>query len=161
MIAFAIQIFKVVRTQFTLLIFQTRRVDLEVHFAALSIVSVMFNLVRSIILYTSKALKSACKHYIFLFPAVLILENFQIYVHFSYSCDIVSDIKTSVDETLSFSATLYILYIYLDNSHIQFWRHFNDSWFECKKDIIKDMCRLNDGLNNTKINKHISIFQDV
>ena len=138
-----------------------RRINLEVHFAASSIVSVMFNLVKSVILYVPKALKSAHKYCMSLFLAVFTLEDSWVYVCSSYSCNIVSDIKTSVDKTLGFCATLGILYIYLDDSYIKFQRQFDDSWFKHKKDIIKDICKLNDRLNNTRIDRHISIFQDI
>ena len=48
-----------------------------------------------------------------------------------------SNIEIPIDEALSFHATLGILYIYPNNSHVQFWRHFDDSWFECKKTSLK------------------------
>lgn len=74
MIAFAIQTFKAVRIWFTLLSFWTR-VDLEVCFVVLSIVSVMFNLVRSITFCISRALKLVYKHCMSLFLAFLTLED--------------------------------------------------------------------------------------
>ena len=95
----------------------------------------MFNLVRSVTLYAPKALKSAHKCCISLFPAVFTLENSWVYVCSSYSCNIFSDIKTSVNKTLGFCATLGILYIYPDDSYVQFQRHFDDLWFKHKKDI--------------------------
>jgi len=126
-----------------------RRINLEVHFAASSIVFVMFNLVRSVTLYASKTLKSAHKCCISLFPAVFTLEDSWVYVCSSYSCNIVSDIKTSVNKTLGFCATLSILYIYPDNSYVQFQRHFDDLWFKHKKDIIKDMICVNLMMDST------------
>ena len=78
----------------------------------------MFDLVKSITLCIYRALKSVCKHCMFLFPAVLILGDSWIYVYSLYSRDIVSDIKISVNETLGFYAALIIPYIYSDDSHI-------------------------------------------
>jgi len=75
MIVFTIQTFKAVRIWFILLSFWTSRVDLEVCFVVLSIVSVMFNLVRSITFCISRVLKLVYKHCISLFPAFLTLED--------------------------------------------------------------------------------------
>jgi len=52
----------------------------------------------------------------------------------------------------SLKATLSILYINPNNSHIRFGRCFDYLRSKDKNNIIEDICELNDFLNNVKCN---------
>ena len=51
-------------------------------------------------------------------PAVLVLRNAWVHISTSDSGDVVSYIKTSVNESFSLIAALKIPYINLDNGHV-------------------------------------------
>jgi len=101
----------------------------------------VFDLVRSVILDISLFLKVACKSSMFPFLVVYILEDSQVHISFMYSCDIITDIKTPINKAFSFYTTLNIPYINLDNHHVRFRWHFDNSWFESKRYIIENVHR--------------------
>jgi len=68
-----------------------------------------------------------CESSVFLFPAVLALEDIRIHVCTTDSCNVTSNVEASVDEILSFRTTLRILNVDLDNSYVRFRRGFDNS----------------------------------
>ena len=84
-IAFAIDTFKGVRTQFTLFGFKTRGVQFEVGFAAPGHVSMMFDLMRTAIFLTLGTMSFAQKSCMTPFPAVMALRHSWIHVSASNS----------------------------------------------------------------------------
>jgi len=113
----------------------------------------MFNFVRIIALDAFGTMHIVCKGSIVLFPAIFALRDIWVHVCAMDCSDVTSYIKAFINETFNLRATLSILYINPDNSHIRLGRHFNYLRSKSKKDIIEDVCRLNNLFNNVRYNR--------
>ena len=82
-----------------------------------------------------------------LFPTIFTLRDTKININSSYDSDESSNIKAPINKVLSFRATLSVPYVNSDDSHVQFGRYFNNSWFRCKSDIVEDVILLDDCFN--------------
>ena len=83
------------------------------------------------------------KSHIVLFAAILTLQNAGVHVHALNSCNMSTNIETSVDKTLGLRTTLNILYINPDHCHIGFRGSFNHLEARSKNNDIEYMGSLN------------------
>jgi len=122
-----------VRTVFTLLGFKTWRVNFEICFTSLSKVAMVFNLMKSIILNTLRALDSTSKSGMFLLLAVLVLENTRIYIYISNGSNITFHIEGSINKSFGKWAALKISDIDLVDGYIIFGRNWlHEVWMLLK-----------------------------
>jgi len=82
-IALAVDTFKCIRAQFTLLGFEARRVHLKVCLVTLGEMTIVFNLVQSITLDVPRALEVTSEGGMFPLPVVLVLQDSRIHIHTS------------------------------------------------------------------------------
>ena len=80
-------------------------------------------------------------------PAVLALGNSRIHVCASNSRNVVTYIEASIDEHFSIFTTLDIPYVDPDYGHVRFGRDFNNSRFERKQNIVKDVVLFENGFH--------------
>lgn len=113
MFAFAIDTFKHMRIWFFFLGFKSRRVNYTISLIAPCYIPIMFDFVRAIILLVFNAIYIVSKSGITSLPTVLALQNTQVYVSFSDSCNMSSYIEISVNKILNLYTILKILNIYL------------------------------------------------
>ena len=118
MFAFGVQVFKHIKTRFFLFCFELWQIDFEVCFAILGKVTVMFDLIRPIAFNAFLSLSSTCKSSMFLFPAVLVLENTWVHVCTTNSGDIALNVKIPIKKTFSLTTTLDISYVQPNDSYI-------------------------------------------
>ena len=107
MFLFAINIFERVRAQFAFLILESKRVSLEICLTVPYYLFIVINFKRSVVFDTFKTMIH--KSHIILFSAILALWDIWVHICFSNSCNIMSNIKTSVDEIFCFGTTLRVL----------------------------------------------------
>ena len=72
-------------------------------------------------------------------PTVLVLEYAWVHVCAPYGSYVISYIEATVNKYLSFAPTLNVPDIKLYNGYIQLWGHFDNTWFEHKHNIVKDL----------------------
>lgn len=101
------------------------------------------------------------KSHISLFPAILALRDAWIYICFSNSHYVTSDIKTSVDEVFCFGTILEVPNINPNHSYIEFWKSFDDSVTWCKNGVFKYVSTFNHCFYDVYSNRKISIFDGV
>jgi len=63
------------------------------------------------------------------FPAVFALGNAGVHISSPNCSDIVANVKAPIDKHFSVMSTLDIPNINPNNSHVRFWRYFNNSQF--------------------------------
>ena len=93
------------------------------------------------------------------FLAIFALRDIWVHVCTINCSNMSSYVKTSINETFSFRATLIILYINIDNSYIKLGGYFNNLRSRSENNIVEDMCRLNDLFNNIKMLKSSMIYK--
>jgi len=81
------------------------------------------------------------------FPAIFTLWNLRVHVSISNSRNEPTDIETPVNKRLGFTTALDVLYINPNNCHVRFRRHFDDTWFGHKSDIVENLILLDDILD--------------
>ena len=128
MVPSTIRALEEVRARFTLLHFEMRWICLLISLAAPPEFAVVLGLVRVITFDTFSTLNSAWKGHMAPLPAVLALQNTQVYVCATNSCNVLTNVEAPVDEHFGIAATLCILYIYPDNSHVRFRRYLDYPW---------------------------------
>ena len=101
--------------------------------------SVMLSFVWTITLNVFQALSSVLKDSVSPLPSVLTLENSWVHVSTMNSDNIATNIKVSINETLSLAPTLNILYIQPNNSHVQLRQHLDYSRFRSKHVVVENM----------------------
>ena len=74
------------------------------------------------------------------------------------SSDIATYIKVSINQPFSFRTALGIPNINLNNHYVGFRQNFDNFWFRCKSNIIKNMYSSFDYIRN---NRNISIFNEI
>jgi len=79
---------------------------------------------------------------------ILILGNFWIHVCSSNHSNEAVYVEVSIDKPLGFAPTLDILYIEPYDSHIRFWRYFDDSWSQNNGDVVENVVFLDNCLNH-------------
>ena len=129
MITLAVDTFKCIRAQFTLLGFEARRVHLKVCLATPGEMTIVFNLVQSITLDVPRALEATSEGGMSPLSVVLALQDSRIHIHTSNGSNITTNIKASIDECFGQRTTLRIPDVNPNNSHVQFWRDFDNSRF--------------------------------
>jgi len=88
--------------------------------------------VESIIFLASGSMSSTGKSRMSPSLAVVTLENAWVHVCGLDSGDKSTKIEEMINQKFGFGATLRVLYVKLDDSHIIFGRYFDNSWFGCK-----------------------------
>ena len=78
----------------------------------------VFGFVWTIVFHTLYSLDSVRKDSVSLLLAIIILGYYWVHVHPSNYSNIFSNIEASIDKALSFTPTLNVLNVYLDNGHI-------------------------------------------
>ena len=139
--------FKYMRVQFSLFGFKTRRVHLKVCLVTLGKIIMVFNLVWSVTLNAPKVLEATSEGDISLLPAVLTLWDSRIHIHISNGSNITTNIEALIDE-FGWRTTLYILNVNPNNSHVWFWKDFDNSRFQSNFDVIKNMSGFNNWSNH-------------
>ena len=147
MIASTVRAFEWMRTQFAFSCFKERRICLWVSFATPAELTMVFRFVGPIALDAFSSLDSTQEHGMIPFPAIFILWNPKVYVSTFNSRNELTNIEASVNKSLGFTATLNISYIDLNDRHVWFRRHFDDTWFGCKSNIVKNLILLDDSFN--------------
>ena len=104
----------------------------------------VFNLVQSITLDTPRALEVISKGGMFPLLVVLVLWDSRIHICTSNSSNITTNIEASIDKHFGQRTTLHISNINSNNSHVQFWRDFDNMRFQSDFDVVKNMSRFND-----------------
>ena len=107
----------------------------------------MFGLMRSIVFDTLESLSSAHKSHIFLFPAVLVLRNFQVHICTTNSGNMVFYIETSVNKPFAL-LLLWTFHVQLNDSYIQLRRHFDNLRFQSNYNVVENMVVFNDCFDN-------------
>jgi len=87
----------------------------------------MFRFVKVIALEIFCLLESAQKYYMSSLPAILTLRNAWDYISTPNSGNVAFYVKTSVNSFFSLTATLDILYIDPNNSHVQSGEYLDDA----------------------------------
>ena len=59
---------------------------------------------------------------------VLALQDAWVHVCAMNDCDVLPNIEASIDEHFGIAATLSVLYIYPDNSHVRFREYLDYPW---------------------------------
>ena len=139
MVALAVRAFEWMGAQFVFLGFQSKWVDFGISLAALTKFSMVFEFVGAITFDTFGPLNFAWEGSMTLFPAVFALRNTGVHICSPNCSDIVANVKAPIDKHFSVKSTLDIPNINPNNSHVRFWRYFNNSWFWRKRNIIKNM----------------------
>ena len=101
------------------------------------------------------------KSHISPFPAILALRDAWIYICFSNSHNVTSDIKASVNKVFCFGTTLEVPNINPNHSQNRFGRSFDDlvTWY--KNGVFKYVSTFNHCFYNVYSNRKISIFNEV
>ena len=134
MVALVVRVFEWMGARFTFLGFQSRWVDFGVR--APTEFSMVFGFVGTITFDAFGPLNSAWEGGMTSFPAVFALGNAGVHICFPNCSDIVANIKAPIDKHFSVKD---IPNINPNDSHVRFWRYFNNSRFRCKRNIIKNM----------------------
>ena len=93
------------------------------------LLSIVFSQVSSIILCASGSMRATVESQVFLFLAVLVLWNPRVHIGTMNGSDILSNIKTLIDDVLHQRTTLRIPDIYPYHYHVEFGRCFNNTQF--------------------------------
>ena len=117
-ITMIIQAFEHMQTQFTFLCFKLGRVDFVICLVTLSKLTMMFSFLQTTALDTFRFLDPTWVSCVTPPPTVLTLEHTWIHVYVSDSGNMVSYIKTLINEFFGLATTLNILYIHLNNEHV-------------------------------------------
>ena len=96
--------------------------------ATLCLLSMVFSRISFIALGTSRDMRVTTKCWVTPLPTVFTLRSSQICVCTSNGSNILSYIKTTVDDVLHWRTALWILYINPNHCHVRFKGYFNDSW---------------------------------
>ena len=92
------------------------------------------------------------------FSTILALRNARIYVYTIDCGNITANVKKSVDKFFSLRATLSILYVNPNYSHIRLEESFNNLGLRSKNNIIEYVSSLNDLFNNIRYDWDVSFF---
>ena len=118
MLSFAIQAFEDIRAWLILFHFNSRWVNFEICLVALGKVTIMFDLMRTIVFDASWSLYSVYKSNVSLLLAILVLKNTRVHVCVLNSNNIAFYVEIPINKILSFTTTLDISYIQPNNGHI-------------------------------------------
>ena len=116
---------------------------------------------RAIIFYTSWFLSLTSKGCVSSFPAILVLENSKVHIGILYYNNVVSYVKVSINKNFGRYIILEVLNVNPDNSHVWLWRKFDNSWFWCNVNIVKDVHGFDNCFHHTRIYRHVSTLNEV
>ena len=102
------------------------KIGLKVGFTTLYYIFVVFEFMRSIAFLTFRPICLVCKYSMFPFSAVFVLRDAWIYISFSDSGNILTNVKTSVYKHFCFHTVLKILNVNPYDSHIWFGKCFDN-----------------------------------
>ena len=88
----------------------------------------------------------------------LALRNAKIHVYTIDCGNITADVKKSVDKSFSLRATLSILCVNPNYSHVGLGESFNNLGLRSKNNIIEYVSSLNDLFNNIRYDWDVSVF---
>jgi len=146
---------------FVFLSFETRWVDLIIHFTTPTKLLVVFRFIQAIAFYILCSLDSIGKGGMFLLPTILTLEYSWVHVCPSNRNNVPFNIEASIDKVLSLAPTLNIPNVYPNNEHIWLGENFDDSWFGSKNDIVENLILLYDIFNITRRKTNLRIIIEV
>jgi len=98
---------------------------------------------------------------VFLFLAILTLGNSRVYIGILYYDNIVLYVKALINKSFGGYTILGVPNVDPNNSHVQFWRNFDNSWFWCNMNVVKDICGFNACFHYIRINRHVSTLNKV
>ena len=101
MITFTIQAFKRVKAWFVLFCFGSWWINFEICLAVPGEVTVVFCLVRFVVLNIFRSLYSASKCSMLLFPAILVLRDFQIHIGSLYYSNVTTNVEVLINKHFS------------------------------------------------------------
>ena len=139
MILFAVYALEGVGTGLTLLCLEPQKIGFQVFFATLCLLLVVLRFVRSIAFDTSGSMCSACYSQVSPLLVVLALRDSKIHVGTTYSGNKVSNVKTTVDDWLSFGTVLWVSDINLYYSWVRFGWSLNNVRLRHENDVIEYM----------------------
>ena len=67
----------------------------------------------------------------FLFPEILVLRNTGIHICFLNSCNVLTNIKASINKVFCFGTALKVSNINSNHSHVRFGESLDNSVMEC------------------------------
>ena len=129
--------------QSTCFYFEVRGISLLIRLATLSVLTMVFSLVRAIALDTSGALDTAWHSSMSPSPKILALGDTWIHISSLNSCDKSFYIKAPINKTFSLTTALNISNFNPNNQHIELGWNFDDSRFWCKNNIVEDLILFN------------------
>ena len=110
---------------------------------------------RTVILNVFKTIYLIYESYVAPFLAILTLWDVRVYIYILNSCNMPTNIKTSINKTLGLRTTLSILYINLDHYYMRF------GGTRSKNDTIEYVDSLKNFLYSFRCDKKVDIFNEV
>ena len=140
--------------QLFLLYLKSKEFSLKVYLITLYHLFMMFNFIfmRIVILNVFVTIYLTYESHVALFLA---LWDVRVYIYVLNSCNMPTNIETSVNKTLGLRTTLSILYINLDHYYIRF------GGTRSKNDIIEYVGSLKNFLYSFRCDRKIGIFNEV
>ena len=138
--------------QLFLLYLKSKEFSLKVYLITLYHFFIMFNFMRTVILNVFRTMYLIHESHVALF---LILQDARVYIYVLDSCNMPTNIETSVNKTLGLKTTLSILYINLDHYYIIFGET------RSKNNIIEYVDSLKNFLYSFRCNRKVGIFNEV
>ena len=135
------------RAGFALFCFKSERIGFSIRLTTPTEFSVMFCFVWPIAFDTFGSLNMAQISRMSPFPAVFALGNTRIHVCSTNRGDVFAYIEASVDQEFSVLPTLHVPNINPNDSHIGFWRDFDNPQFGCKGDVVENVVLFEDSFN--------------
>jgi len=87
---------------------------------------IMFDFVGSITFDVSRSMCTIYKSHMTLFLAIFALWDSRIHIYSSNGCNVVFNVKTSVNKFFGFSSILGVPSIHSYNYYVQFWESFDN-----------------------------------
>ena len=113
---------------------------------------------RAIALHTLGPLNVADTSHVTPFLVVLVLQHTRIHIGTTDYSNIASNIEVSVNDLLGIRPILSIPDVNSDNSHVWLRWNLDNSRFECKNNLVKDVVLLEDFFDVLRQNAHIDLI---
>ena len=135
------------RAGFALFCFKSRRISFSIRLTTPTEFSVMFCFVRPVAFDTFGSLNTARVSGMPLFPAVFILGNTRIHVRSTNRGNVFAYVKASIDQEFSILPALNVPNINPNDSHVGFWRDFDNPRFGCKGNVVENVILFEDSFD--------------